>query len=80
VLGEDTKPHTNGVGERNNDFETSQSDAFAASGFRLASDIFVLTVESGLNDTVECRTVTASGQRIGGKGVAIYYGFGRAYR
>jgi len=49
VLGEDTKPHINDVRECKNDFEISQSDAFAASGFRLASDIFGLTAESGLN-------------------------------
>jgi len=39
VLGEDTKPHSNDVRECKNDFETSQSDAFAASGFRLAPGI-----------------------------------------
>ena len=48
VLGGDTKPHGNDVRERKNDFETSQSDAFAASGFRLASNIFGLTAESGV--------------------------------
>ena len=40
VPGEDTKRHRYDVRECKNDFETSQSDAFAASGFRLASDIF----------------------------------------
>jgi hypothetical protein len=49
VLGDDTKPHRNDVREGKNRFETSQSDAFAASGFRLAPDIFGLTAESGLN-------------------------------
>src|SRR5215510_11876788 len=48
VLREDTKPHRNDVRECKNDFETSQSDAFAASGFRLASDILGLTAESEL--------------------------------
>src|SRR5215475_10415681 len=43
------KPHSNDVRECKNDLATSQSDAFAASGFRLASDIFGLTAESGLN-------------------------------
>jgi len=49
VLGEDTKPHSNDVRERKNDFEVSQSDAFAAPGFRLAPGIFGLTAESGFN-------------------------------
>src|SRR5262249_17030873 len=48
LLGGDTKSHSNDVRERKNDFETSQSDAFAASGFRLASNIFGLTAESGV--------------------------------
>jgi hypothetical protein len=49
VLGDDSKPHGDNVGERTNHFEISQSDAFAASGFRLVPDIFGLTAESGLN-------------------------------
>src|SRR5262249_54915508 len=40
VLGEDTKPYSNDMRECQNDSATSQSDAFAASGFRLAPDIF----------------------------------------
>jgi len=35
VLGEDIKAHCDDVRECKNDFETSQSDAFAASGLRL---------------------------------------------
>jgi len=35
--------------ERKNDFATSQSDAFAAPGFRLALGKFGLTAESGFN-------------------------------
>jgi hypothetical protein len=35
--------------ERQNDFETSQPDAFAAPGFHLASGIFGLTAESRFN-------------------------------
>jgi hypothetical protein len=33
-----------------NDFETSQSDAFVAPGLHLASGIFGLTAESGFNE------------------------------
>jgi len=47
VLGGDAKPHGDDVRERKNDFETSQSDAFAAPGFHLALGIFGLTTESG---------------------------------
>jgi len=49
VLEEDTTPHSNDVRECKNDFETSQSDAFAASGFHLASDIFVWLRNPGRN-------------------------------
>jgi hypothetical protein len=48
VPGEDAEPHGNDVRKPKNHFETSQSDAFAASGFRLAPDIFGLTAESGI--------------------------------
>jgi hypothetical protein len=40
------KPYRNDVRERKNDFEASQSDAFAAPGLHLASGIFGLTAES----------------------------------
>ena len=55
MLGDDSKPHGNDVRERKNHFETSQSDAFAASGFRLAPDIFVLTAESGFNSSTSSK-------------------------
>jgi hypothetical protein len=44
------KPYSNDVRERKNHFKTSQSDAFAAPGFRLASGIFSSTAESGLKN------------------------------
>src|SRR5262245_24373448 len=59
VLGEDTKPHANDVRERKNDFEISQSESFAASGFRLASDIFGLTAESGIMLTRNLAAIAA---------------------
>jgi hypothetical protein len=37
VLRGDVKPHSNDLRKAQNDFETSQSDAFAAPGFHLAS-------------------------------------------
>jgi hypothetical protein len=40
VLGDNFKPHGNDVREGKNHVEPSQSDAFAASGFRLAPGSF----------------------------------------
>src|SRR5262250_2238509 len=48
VLAGNAKPHSNDVRECKNDFETSQSDAFAASGFRLAPGSFDLLRNSCL--------------------------------
>ena len=47
VLGGDVKLHRNGLGEGQNDFDTSESDAFAAPGLHLVSGKFGLTAESG---------------------------------